>query len=106
MRISSLSALIRSLIGVANEIADSGYDPQGRTSRRPARPTAESKVFAIAEGRAEVKTKAPQNVDSILEKTLERIRNPVQRLRKTVWQVSIPALMTSTRRPLVYKVLI
>ncbi|MEZ8384946.1 DnaB-like helicase N-terminal domain-containing protein, partial [Vibrio splendidus] len=25
-------ALVRSLIGVANEIADSGYDPQGRTS--------------------------------------------------------------------------
>ncbi|MEZ9365905.1 replicative DNA helicase [Vibrio sp. 10N.286.49.E11] len=64
-------ALVRSLIGVANEIADSGYDPQGRTSEELV-DLAESKVFAIAEGRAS-ETEGPQNVDSILEKTLERI---------------------------------
>jgi len=64
-------ALVRSLIGVANEIADSGYDPQGRTSE-DLLDLAESKVFAIAEGRAS-ENEGPQNVDSILEKTLERI---------------------------------
>ncbi|MCG9553829.1 replicative DNA helicase [Vibrio sp. Isolate31] len=64
-------ALVRSLIGVANEIADSGYDPQGRTSEELV-DLAESKVFAIAEGRASA-NEGPQNVDSILEKTLERI---------------------------------
>ena len=64
-------ALVRSLIGVANEIADSGYDPQGRTSEALL-DLAESKVFAIAEGRAS-ENEGPQNVDSILEKTLERI---------------------------------
>lgn len=64
-------ALVRSLIGVANEIADSGYDPQGRTSEELV-DLAESKVFAIAEGRAN-ENEGPQNVDSILEKTLERI---------------------------------
>ncbi|CAK1723634.1 replicative DNA helicase [Vibrio cyclitrophicus] len=64
-------ALVRSLIGVANEIADSGYDPQGRTSEELV-DLAESKVFAIAEGRAS-ENEGPQNVDSILEKTLERI---------------------------------
>ncbi|MEZ8774487.1 replicative DNA helicase [Vibrio sp. 10N.247.310.17] len=66
-------ALVRSLIGVANEIADSGYDPQGRTSEELV-DLAESKVFAIAEGRAS-ENEGPQNVDSILEKTLERIEN-------------------------------
>ncbi|NOH99077.1 replicative DNA helicase [Vibrio sp. 99-70-13A1] len=64
-------ALVRSLIGVANEIADSGYDPQGRSSE-DLLDLAESKVFAIAEGRAS-ENEGPQNVDSILEKTLERI---------------------------------
>ncbi|MEZ9711976.1 replicative DNA helicase [Vibrio cyclitrophicus] len=64
-------ALVRSLIGVANEIADSGYDPQGRTSEELV-DLAESKVFAIAEGRAS-ENEGPQNVDSILDKTLERI---------------------------------
>ena len=64
-------ALVRSLIGVANEIADSGYDPQGRTSEEIV-DLAESKVFAIAEGRAS-ENEGPQNVDSILETTLERI---------------------------------
>ncbi|CAH0524580.1 replicative DNA helicase [Vibrio hippocampi] len=64
-------ALVRSLIGVANEIADSGYDPQGRDSDELLN-LAESKVFAIAEGRTS-ENEGPQNVDSILEKTLERI---------------------------------
>ncbi|EAR53897.1 replicative DNA helicase [Photobacterium sp. SKA34] len=64
-------ALIRDMIGVANEIADAGYDPQGRTSE-DLLDMAESKVFAIAEQRTNDK-EGPQNVDTILEKTLERI---------------------------------
>src|SRR5690606_24994040 len=64
-------ALIRNLIGVANEIADAGYDPQGRSSE-DLLDLAERKVFAIAEERTS-ENEGPQNVDSILEKTLERI---------------------------------
>jgi len=64
-------ALIRDMIGVANEIADAGYDPQGRTSE-DLLDMAESKVFAIAEQRTN-ENEGPQNVDTILEKTLERI---------------------------------
>ncbi|MBV1840284.1 replicative DNA helicase [Photobacterium ganghwense] len=64
-------ALIRDMISVANEIADAGYDPQGRTSE-DLLDMAESKVFAIAEQRTSA-NEGPQNVDTILEKTLERI---------------------------------
>ncbi|MCW8335991.1 replicative DNA helicase [Vibrio paucivorans] len=64
-------ALVRNLIGVANEIADAGYDPQGRSSE-DLLDLAESKVFAIAEDRTN-ENEGPQNVDNILEKTLERI---------------------------------
>ncbi|MCJ2378820.1 replicative DNA helicase [Vibrio sp. ZSDZ34] len=64
-------ALVRGLISVANEIADAGYDPQGRSSE-DLLDLAESKVFAIAEERT-TENEGPQNVDNILEKTLERI---------------------------------
>ncbi|MDF5495589.1 replicative DNA helicase [Vibrio parahaemolyticus] len=64
-------AIVRGLIGVANEIADAGYDPQGRSSEDLI-DIAESKVFAIAESRTS-ENEGPQNVDNILEKTLERI---------------------------------
>jgi replicative DNA helicase len=64
-------ALIREMISVGNEIADAGFDPQGRSSE-DLLDMAESKVFAIAEKRTNDK-EGPQNVDHILEKTLERI---------------------------------
>ncbi|MCQ1060167.1 MULTISPECIES: replicative DNA helicase [Photobacterium] len=64
-------ALIRDMISVANEIADAGYDPQGRDSEELL-DMAESKVFAIAEQRTS-ENEGPQNVEGILEKTLERI---------------------------------
>ncbi len=64
-------AMVRNLIAVANEIADAGYDPQGRTSE-DLLDMAESKVFAIAEERT-TENEGPQNVDTILERTLERI---------------------------------
>jgi replicative DNA helicase len=69
--IVSERALVRNLIGVANEIADAGYDPQGRSSE-DLLDLAESKVFAIAEART-TENEGPQTVDSILERTLERI---------------------------------
>ncbi len=69
--IVSERALVRNLIGVANEIADAGYDPQGRSSA-DLLDMAESKVFAIAEERT-TENEGPQSVDNILEKTLERI---------------------------------
>ncbi len=62
---------VRSLIGVANEIADAGYDPQGRDAEELL-DFAESKVFAIAEARTN-ENEGPQAVDTILENTLERI---------------------------------
>ncbi|MBD1576317.1 MULTISPECIES: replicative DNA helicase [Vibrio] len=64
-------AVVRSLIGIANEIADAGYDPQGRSSA-DLLDMAESKVFAIAEERT-TENEGPQSVDTILTKTLERI---------------------------------
>lgn len=64
-------ALVRNLIGVANEIADAGYDPQGHNAE-DLLDLAESKVFAIAEARTS-ENEGPKNVDSILERTLERI---------------------------------
>ncbi|KLV00378.1 DNA helicase [Photobacterium aquae] len=64
-------ALIRDMISVANEIADAGYDPQGRDSEELL-DMAESKVFAIAEQRTS-QNEGPQSVETILEKTLEKI---------------------------------
>lgn len=69
--IVSERATVRNLIGVANEIADAGYDPQGRDARELLN-WAESKVFAIAEAKAGA-AEGPKAVDLILEKTLERM---------------------------------
>ncbi|UJF19546.1 replicative DNA helicase [Vibrio sp. SS-MA-C1-2] len=64
-------ALIRSMISVANEIADAGYEPKGRASE-DLLDMAESKIFAIAEQRTS-ENEGPISVESVLEKTLERI---------------------------------
>ncbi|WP_150137904.1 replicative DNA helicase [Candidatus Enterovibrio escicola] len=64
-------AVVRNLIRVANEIADAGYEPEGRTSAELL-DMAESKVFAIAEARTS-ENEGPKNVETVLEKTLERI---------------------------------
>ncbi|OOF13127.1 replicative DNA helicase [Salinivibrio proteolyticus] len=64
-------AMVRNLIGVANEIADAGYDTQGRSSE-DLLDMAESKVFAIAESRTS-ENEGPQHIDSVLSRTLERI---------------------------------
>lgn len=64
-------AVIREMIGIANEIAESGYDTQGRTYQ-DLLDEAERKVFAIAEKRAKA-NEGPQGLTDILAKTLDRI---------------------------------
>ena len=64
-------AVIRDMISVANEIADAGYDPQGRSSE-DLLDLAESRVFQIAENRAN-KDEGPKGFEAILEETVEKI---------------------------------
>jgi len=64
-------AVTRELISVANEIAEVGYDTQGRSSAELL-DFAETKVFAIAEKRAS-KSEGPESINSVLEKTVDRI---------------------------------
>ncbi|RUO28219.1 replicative DNA helicase [Aliidiomarina sanyensis] len=64
-------ALLREMIGVANEIAEAGYDTQGRPSKELL-DFAESKVFAIAEKRSS-SSEGPQSLSGILDRTLDRI---------------------------------
>ncbi|OON41631.1 replicative DNA helicase [Izhakiella australiensis] len=69
-------AVVREMISVANEIADAGYDPQGRSSE-DLLDFAESNVFKIAEKRAN-KDDGPKSVDQILEATISRIESLYQ----------------------------
>ncbi|MFS2224111.1 replicative DNA helicase [Pantoea sp. B65] len=69
-------AVVREMISVANEIADAGYDPQGRSSE-DLLDLAESRVFQIAENRAS-KDEGPKSIDQILEATVSRIESLYQ----------------------------
>lgn len=64
-------AVLRELIGVAHEIADASYEPQGRSSEELL-DLAEAKVFQIAENRAN-QAQGPKGVHNILEAALTRI---------------------------------
>jgi len=64
-------AITRDVISVANEIAEAGFDTQGRTSAEIL-DLAETKVFKIAEQRAN-KSEGPENIHMVLEKTVDRI---------------------------------
>lgn len=64
-------AVVRELIGVAHDIADAGYDPQGRTSAELL-DFAESKVFKIAETRAN-DSEGPRDLNDILTTTVDKI---------------------------------
>lgn len=64
-------AVTRQLIGVAHEIAEIGYNPEGRDST-DILDLAESKVFEIAEKRTG-ENEGPQNVESVLGKTIDRL---------------------------------
>lgn len=63
-------SLVRKLIGVAHEIADFGFNPDGRDSATLL-DMAESKVFQIADNRPN--TAGPQTVKPLLTKAIERI---------------------------------
>jgi len=63
-------ATVRNLISVAHEIADSGFNPEGRSSSELIN-EAESKVFRIADERPS--TGGPESVRPLLTKTIERI---------------------------------
>ncbi len=69
-------AVVREMIGVANEIAEAGYNPEGRESHELL-DLAESKVFKIAEQRTK-SSDGPQNIHTILEKTIDKIEELYQ----------------------------
>ena len=64
-------AVTRELISVAHEISEAGFDTQGRDSAELL-DFAETKVFAIAEARAN-KNEGPEALHPILEKTVDKI---------------------------------
>ncbi|RDV25614.1 replicative DNA helicase [Alteromonas aestuariivivens] len=64
-------AITRELIGVAHEIAEAGYNPEGRESA-DILDLAESKVFEIAEKRTG-ENEGPRNVEAVLGKTIDRL---------------------------------
>ncbi|MFC3095215.1 replicative DNA helicase [Alteromonas sediminis] len=64
-------AITRELIAVANEIAEAGYNPEGRDSA-DILDLAESKVFEIAERRTG-DNEGPRDVESVLGKTIDRL---------------------------------
>lgn len=64
-------AVIRQLIGVGVEIAESGYNPEGRDSAALL-DQAESKVFNIAEQRQKSGS-GPESVNAVLKRTIDRI---------------------------------
>ena len=69
-------AVVREMISVANEIAEAGFDPQGRTSE-DLLDLAESRVFKIAESRAN-KDEGPKNIADVLDATVASIEQLFQ----------------------------
>ncbi len=71
-------AMVRQVIRTANEIADTAYDMQDKSSK-DLLDIAESKIFAIAEGQGDDQ-QGPQSIQLVLEQTLERmealVKNP------------------------------
>ena len=79
-------AVVREMIGVANEIAEAGFNPEGRTSH-DLLDLAESKVFKIAEQRTK-SSDGPQSIHNILEKTVDKIEELYQSPQDGVTGVS------------------
>ncbi|NSY35523.1 replicative DNA helicase [Pseudoalteromonas sp. JC28] len=79
-------AVVREMISVANEIAEAGFNPEGRDSHELL-DLAESKVFKIAEQRTK-STEGPQSIHSILEKTVDKIEELYQSPQDGVTGVS------------------
>ena len=78
-------AVVRELIGAANEIADASFNPEGRDSKELL-DLAETKVFEIAEKRTAA-NEGPISVFSALQKTVGRIEQ-LAKLKKSVTGVS------------------
>lgn len=76
-QIVSERAVIREMIKVANEITEAGYNPEGRTSDELL-DLAESRIFQIAEQRGN-KSGGPENISSILDRTVTKIEALFQR---------------------------
>lgn len=66
-------AVVREMIKVANEIADAGFNPEGRDSGELL-DLAESKVFKIAEQRTNA-NEGPEGIKTILEKQSTRLKS-------------------------------
>ena len=64
-------AVVRDMIGVANDIAEAGFEPEGRDSAQLL-DFAESKVFKIAESRTNA-SEGPQNIKEVLTSTIDKI---------------------------------
>ncbi|WJG09777.1 replicative DNA helicase [Aliiglaciecola sp. LCG003] len=64
-------AITRELIGVAHNIADIGYNPEGRDSSQIL-DLAETQIFDIAEKRTGA-NEGPKDVESVLGKTIDRL---------------------------------
>lgn len=79
-------AIMRELIAISNEIADSCYAPKGRESAELL-DNAETKVFQIAEKRAS-SGEGPKTVTTILEHTVSRIEELFQKPHDGVTGVS------------------
>ena len=75
-KIVSERAITRELISVAHEIAEVGYNPEGRDSA-DILDMAESKVFEIAEKRTG-ENEGPRDVDSVLDKTIKRLESLIE----------------------------
>ena len=79
-------AVVREMISVANEIAESGFDPQGRNAG-DLLDEAESKVFKIAESRSSA-SEGPQPLKAVLEKTVDKIEELFRKPHNGVTGVS------------------
>ncbi len=79
-------AVVREMISVANDIAESGFDPQGRNAA-DLLDEAESKVFKIAESRSSA-SDGPQSLKVVLEKTVDKIEELFRKPHNGVTGVS------------------
>lgn len=69
-------AITRELISVAHNIADVGYNPEGRDSSEIL-DLAETQVFEIAEKRTGA-NEGPKNIESVLGKTIDRLEKLIK----------------------------
>jgi len=79
-------AVTREMIAVAHDIAEAGFDPQGRDSKELL-DYAETLVFQIAEKRVQ-KSEGPENINLVLEKTVDRIEKLYQQPHDGITGVS------------------